>query len=116
MRILTRASAGLAVALVFSFLSPPAAIACQECFAHFDDEWCHSVPQGETGYTICFSPEEASCCCSVGGDFCTDITVDGGGSGGGTGGSGGSNPCYTTGFCPAECFSCGGGGGRPPVV
>lgn len=115
MRIVTpRASAALTIALV-TFLLPLAASACQECFAHFDDEWCQPVRQGDTGYTICFSPEEASCCCSVAGNFCADITVNGGGNG--SGGSGGSNVCETTGFCPAECFSCAGGsgGGRPAV-
>ena len=48
--------------------------------------------------------------CYESGSACYGITVGGGGGGGGTGGGGGG--CASTGgFCPAECFSCSGGGG-----
>jgi hypothetical protein len=50
--------------------------------------------------------------CSVEGGPC--YNVDGGGGGGG-GGTGGGETCQTTSFCPAECFSCSGGAGRPAV-
>ena len=48
--------------------------------------------------------------CWTNGQACTN----GGDGGGGTGSSsgGGSDPCATSGFCPAQCFSCG-GSGRP---
>jgi hypothetical protein len=45
--------------------------------------------------------------CSESGSFCNSISV--GGGGGGTGGSGGGTSCSYQGYCPAECFSCGGG-------
>ena len=50
--------------------------------------------------------------CWVAGGLCTN-GGDGGGLGGGGLGSGGS-ACQTSGFCPAECFSCR-GGGRPAI-
>ena len=52
-------------------------------------------------------PNETTC--SISGSPCYNVVVtDGGGGGGGS-------ACGTTGFCPAECFSCSGGGGRPAV-
>lgn len=110
-----RALGGLTVALC-GLLTLPAATACEICRDFFTDLSCGPVFQGETGYTEC-EPSGESSSCEVSGDFCSVITVDGGGGGGGTGGGGGDNPCETLSFCPAECFSCGGGGGRPrPVV
>ena len=48
--------------------------------------------------------------CSIGGSPCyNEVVTDGGGGGGG------GSACGTTGFCPAECFSCAGSGGRPAV-
>jgi hypothetical protein len=50
--------------------------------------------------------------CSITGGPCLNPDY-GGGTGGGGGGGGGS--CQSSsGFCPAECFSCG-GGGRPRI-
>lgn len=51
--------------------------------------------------------------CWTNGQACTN-GGDGGGSGGGSAG-GGSDPCATMGFCPAQCFSCSGSGGRPAI-
>lgn len=51
--------------------------------------------------------------CTEAGTFCSTIVVNGGGGGGGTGGGGGGS-CGGGGFCPAACFSCG-GGGRPAI-
>lgn len=99
---------GAAIMLVI-LLAPAAAEACEECFKFFDDEWCHEASAGQSGFTICNSPEEASCCCKFSGNPCTGGQPSGGGGGGGWGGGGGA--CGGTGFCPAECFSCGGGGG-----
>ena len=48
--------------------------------------------------------------CSISGNACLNPDY-GGGGGGGTGG--GTN-CHTSGFCPAECFSCQ-GAGRPRI-
>jgi hypothetical protein len=47
--------------------------------------------------------------CWVEGGLCTNGGDGGGGSGSGDGGS----TCQSGGFCPAECFSCGGSGGGP---
>jgi hypothetical protein len=100
---------GAAIILVV-LPAPTFAEACQECFKLFDDEWCNDAPSGVSGFTICTSPEEASCCCKFSGSPCTGGSGgSGGGGGGGWGGGGGA--CSGTGFCPAECFSCGGGGG-----
>ena len=68
------------------------------------------VANNQDGY-MCCSPETygVATYCHMDGAACYGTTVGGGGGGGGTGGSGGS--CRSTGgFCPAECFSCGGGG------
>jgi hypothetical protein len=108
----TSVMAGFVVA-VFVLLVPQSAVACDKCVQFFDDESCTTAGPGEIGNTICEVPEEASCCCKYKGETCTGGS-GGSGSGGGTGGGGG-NQCATTGFCPAECFSCGGGGGRPRI-
>ena len=50
--------------------------------------------------------------CYTSGFECYRITVNGGG--GGSGGTGGGGSCHSSGFCPAECFSCS-GGGRPRI-
>jgi hypothetical protein len=52
--------------------------------------------------------------CWTNGQACYNI-VTGGNGGSGGGGTGGGQTCQTSGFCPAECFSCGGGPGRPAV-
>lgn len=68
------------------------------------------VANNQDGY-MCCSPETygVATYCHMDGAACYGTSVGGGGGGGGTGGSGGS--CRSTGgFCPAECFSCGGGG------
>lgn len=104
--------AGVFVALL-AFLVPQSAGACEKCFTFLDDESCKDVVEGESGFTTCTMPEEASCCCKVSGDICTGGSGGSGGTGG-TGG-GGTNQCETSGFCPSECFSCTGGGGRPRV-
>ncbi len=47
--------------------------------------------------------------CSESGSACYGTTVSGGGGSAGGGGS-----CsYVNGWCPAECYNCGGGGGGP---
>ena len=48
--------------------------------------------------------------CSEYGSACYGIVVGGGGTGG-SGGGGGGSCTYQGGWCPAECMSCGGGGG-----
>jgi hypothetical protein len=54
--------------------------------------------------------------CSESGSACYGIIVGGGGGGtGGTAGGSGSTCSYVNGWCPAECWSCGGGGGRPAI-
>lgn len=104
---------GFAVTL-FVLLTPQPAGACEKCHEFWGDETCVPAGPGDSGYTVCTTPEEASCCCTFSGSACTG---SGGGSGGGGGGGwgGGGNQCQTSGFCPAECFSCGGSGGRPPI-
>jgi hypothetical protein len=111
--LMTRALPGLVVALLV-LLSPLSAMACEKCFKFFDDESCKDVGLGESGFEKCEVPAEASCCCKMSGNACTGTSSGGSGGTGGTGG-GGSNVCQTNGFCPAQCFSCSGGGGRPAV-
>lgn len=99
----------IVIAILLIVLPAPALAECQICFKFFDDEWCYPAKSGESGVTNCTNPEEASCCCSMGGSPCTGGSGGaGGGGGGGWGGGGGA--CSGSGFCPAECFSCGGGG------
>ena len=91
--------------------SPPAqAYECEICKLSFTgNSWCRPVREMETGVTLC-----KDFVANIGGSYCTEdgnacSWVNGGGGGGGTGGGGGGS-CTSTGFCPAECFSCGGGG------
>ncbi|HEX6904299.1 MAG TPA: hypothetical protein VF789_31610 [Thermoanaerobaculia bacterium] len=78
---------------------------------------CRPAKDKETGATGCtdnYEPVSNTTSCFESGDYCTVIIVNGGGTGGGGGGEE-ENPCQTSNFCPAECFSCSGGGGRPAV-
>lgn len=69
------------------------------------------LARDESGYMCC--REESfglETFCVQSGSACYGIEVDGGG--GGSGGGGGGGGCsYQGGWCPAECFSCSGGGG-----
>lgn len=90
---------------------PVPAKACYDCDINLAGrEICRLVFDGETGQLNCVIQSNQ---CSLSGTFCSIINVGGGGGGGTTGGGGG---CTTTnGSCPAECFSCTGGGGRPRI-
>jgi len=103
----------LAGFIVLTTLALPAE-ACQVCRQSFlsHNSWCRPVEQEETGATQCtnFPSNTGGSYCSEGGTFCTWVNSGGGGTGGGGVGGGGGNGCAPTGFCPAECFSCGGGG------
>jgi hypothetical protein len=74
------------------------------------------VLQGGSGW-ICYEdntfPWPDGPACWTNAQACTN-GGDGGGGVGGTGG-GGNSTCTTAGFCPAQCFSCSGGGGRPAI-
>lgn len=101
---------------------PVAAQSCQKCeFALLsNNRYCMDVVDEETGSTICeaiLTQWGIPADCQESGTFCSTSTATGGnGSGGtGSGSGGGGGSCGTTGFCAAECFSCPGGGGRPPV-
>ena len=79
---------------------------------------CIFAGSNETGYSGCTTravPGENASECVFSGNFCTIIDVGGGGGGAGGGsGSGGGGTCAGgAAGCPAECFSCGGGGGGP---
>lgn len=98
--------------------------ACEVCYWTWLNpgrSYCRPVHDTETGTTGCdtFIDNLGDSFCTEGGSYCSVITVTaGGGGGGGTSGGTGSNPCQTSGFCPAQCFSCSGGlgdGGRPAV-
>lgn len=104
-------------------ISAEDAAACQRCADGMKvvlsggGSWCEPLREGETGVTICKQGVDifGKPWCTESGTFCSQITVDGGGgSGGGTGGGGGGGggSCQGAGFCPAECFSCSGGGVR----
>ena len=111
------------VILISPFLSLQEAEACESCKrTSWLTPWnylCKATGDRETGVTLCtdeYEPLTNTTYCNESGDFCTVVDAEGGGgSGGGSGGGDTSNPCLTTGFCPAECFSCSGGGGRPAV-
>jgi hypothetical protein len=79
-----------------------AASACHECFFNRQNiATCRPVFDDEIGHTQCYSITDD---CVFGGNSCIVVY-----SGGGSTGGGGS--CSTTqGGCPAECFSCTGGG------
>jgi hypothetical protein len=113
----TAGQAGL-ILMLGSFVPAPAA-ACELCYSvwwNFGRSYCKPLQNGETGTTVCEDviSNTGGSFCTEGGDYCT--IVDAGGGGGGTGGGGtgsGGTTCQTTGACPAECFSCSGGNGRP---
>jgi hypothetical protein len=99
-----------------------AAAACEQCklspFPFSYNQWCVEVYDPETGVTACtdgLDPLTGSLWCFEEGNACSVVNVGGGGGGTGGGGGGGGGSCNTAGYCPAECFSCGGGGGRPAV-
>lgn len=99
-----------------SFLPSQEASACEICKYAFFLGYvpCRPVTGEEVGATICTGSYSAwtGYSCQESGTFCSNISVGGGGgSGGGSGGGGGGGGgCTGGGFCPAECFSCNGGG------
>lgn len=104
---------GFLAALLFS---SAAEAACEECHRPWLtpwNTWCVPVSGDDVGATLCHDEVTlVSITCQEDGNACQVITVIGGGGGSGTGSGGGtSNPCQTSGFCPAECFTCSGGGG-----
>lgn len=107
----------LFTALSVSVLSPQAVLGCEICkyYLLLGFAPCRPVTETEVGSTICTNEYDplVGFSCAESGTYCSEINA-GGGGGSGSGGGGGSQ-CSTTGFCPAECFSCGGGGGRPAV-
>ena len=77
---------------------------------------CHQVGDGDNGdgwqcTQVNDLPWPDGPACYTNNDPCHNVDVGGGGGGG----SSSSPTCQTSGFCPAECFSCSGGGGRPAV-
>lgn len=94
--------------------SPPLqAYECEICKLSFTgNSWCRAVREMETGVTQCkdYVANIGGSYCTEDGNACSWVTGVGGGGGGGTGGGGGGSCSSSTGFCPAECFSCGGGG------
>ena len=75
------------------------------------DQVCDQVGDGEAGggWSCKETQDFVGTKCQLDGGPCYSITVDGGGGGGG----GGGDTCERGpgGVCPAECFSCGSGGG-----
>lgn len=106
-------------ALGLFWVLPQPARGCEICeYKFFLGFHCRPVTDTEVGSTNCqlyYSPFGGTTC-EESGTYCSVIGA-GGGGGGGTGGSGGGDggSCQTTGACPASCFSCSGGGGRPAV-
>ena len=88
---------------------------CQECLIPFNPRYAECCTTGQCLQTPYCSKKltNVSDCADAGGR-CNGGVIPcggGGGTGGGTGGNGGSNTCSSGWFCPAECFSCSGGGG-----
>jgi|SRR5215203_4112053 len=106
----------LVVLFAASFLLPQETKACEICNYNLFLGYipCRPVNQDEVGATSCTNLYDAwsGFSCQESGTFCSGINVGGGGgSGGGSGGGwGGGGGCGGGGFCPAQCFSCGGGG------
>lgn len=101
----------LAAVVAVLVVAPRRASGCEDCFFNNQNiATCRPTFDGEMGNTICWS---ITTDCQFDGAACTIITVGGGGSGGGGGGGGGCSG--GAGGCPAECFSCSGGGGRPRI-
>lgn len=100
----------LAGFILAAFVSSSAwAYECEICKLSFTgNSWCRAVQEMETGVTQCVDHVA-----NIGGSYCTEDgnacswVNAGGGGGGGTGGGGGGGTCTGSGFCPAECFSCG---------
>ena len=114
-----KVSLGLFAALLFSISFPAASWAsCEICKPYGTLNYSCFPAVNEVGVTHCqvFSDPFAwppSVWCTESGNFCSTIVVNGGGGGGG--GTGGGAGCQGgTGGCPAECFSCS-GGGRPRI-
>jgi hypothetical protein len=109
----------LAILGLFFWTLPQPAAGCEICKPNFFLGFvpCRAVAEDEVGATVCQDQYDpiGGFTCEESGTFCTGITVSGGGGGGNGGSGGGSGSCQTSGFCPAFCFSCGGGGGRPAV-
>jgi len=88
---------------------PPGCYVCKEnpsLFGYYED--CSQVGNGEQGDGI-YCREMRSLLvryCQTTGGACEYIVVGGGGNG--SGGGGGGSCGATFGYCPAECFSCGG--------
>ena len=88
---------------------------CQVCktgsYLTIPADWC-GIANDEDGWMCCseFQVGPATYC-SMDGDACYGIIVDGGG---GSGGGGGTTCSYQNGWCPAACMSCS-GGGRPRI-
>lgn len=106
-------------AFIASFEAASVVQACQVCDFHYFTgnlavyAFCRSAGPDEVGATYCtttYDPLTPAIDCTESGTFCTTITV-----GGGSGGSGGGGGCTGSGFCPASCFSCGGGGRGPAI-
>ncbi len=108
------------VVLLSGIMFGTALNACETCdstgiLGHLAyNAFCRAVGPDEVGSTRCelsYDPLTPSVDCFESGTFCSTIVVTGGGGDGGAGGGG----CTGGGFCPASCFSCGGGGGRPRI-
>ena len=85
---------------------------CYVCEAegYGGDSYCKPVGHEQAGDGTRCEEDPLGPWCSMKPDPCYNVDVNGGG--GGSGGGGGA--CTTTGFCPAECFSCS-SGGRPRI-
>ncbi len=77
------------------------------------DAFCKSAREGDGWICITLHIADDFNICRFSGGACLNPYFEGGGGAGG--GSGGGGNCHTTGACPAECFTCSGGGGRPRI-
>lgn len=105
----------LGFAIASGWITSTPARACEDCYWHWlnpSRSYCRPVNEGEVGVTNCVDYVDIynDSYCTESGTYCSQITA-GGGSGGSGSGGGDGDACQTDGFCPAECFSCSGGGG-----
>ena len=110
----------LVIGFLVGLFGAPALLACESCVAKDTVKdgsvasWtrCYTECEGDMAWCI---PNSETNACDGADDYgqCPDCGGSGGWGegGGGTGGGGGSCSTGPGGSCPAECFSCGGGGG-----
>lgn len=114
MKNVYRSTVVLVVVFAMGIAASASTTTWEGCFNCSDQgpgsHYCEGAYEG-AGWRCTETDIQGFTVCSITGGACLNPDYGGGGGGGGTGGGGN---CNTSGFCPAECFSCG-GSGRPRI-